>query len=132
MKRLRVTVEGKTYEVTVEVLEDDDTAPNNPQPLPLAAPPATPPPVSPAGRPAAAPAASSDAGSGVVTSPLAGTVVRVEVEVGQAVTAGAAVLVLEAMKMETPVPAPRAGTVQSIAVEPGASVQEGQTLLTLS
>ncbi|NQV20976.1 MAG: biotin/lipoyl-binding protein [Rhodospirillales bacterium] len=130
MKKMRITVEGKAYDVTVEVLEDTDTgmtalpsappATSAPAPAAVAAP--SPPSASPA--PAAA-------GAGDIPSPLAGTVVSIDVAVGDSVNAGDQVLVLEAMKMNNAVQAPTSGTVTAIAVKPGETVGEGQALLTL-
>jgi len=117
MKRLRITVEGRTYDVTVEVLDDDVGAPPAPH-LPAAAPP----------RPAIAHVGDTTS----VVSQLAGTVVSVHAKVGEAVAAGQSLLVIEAMKMNTAVTAPRAGTVTAIAVETGAVIEEGQVLVTLA
>ena len=66
-----------------------------------------------------------------IKAPLAGTVVRVMVGVGENVDAGDVLLVLEAMKMEAEVQAPAAGTVAAIRVRGGDSVQLGQILLLL-
>ena len=66
-----------------------------------------------------------------ICAPLAGTVVRVVVVPGQVVVEGQAVLILEAMKMETSVSAPRAGTIDSIAVNAGDSVAVGDVLISL-
>lgn len=123
MKRLRITVEGKVYDVTVEELSGGAPA----QPAHAA------PAIAPPAPTAPAPQASAGGGQGEpVISQLAGAVVGVEVTAGQAVIEGQALVVLEAMKMNTTVVAPRSGTVASIAVEVGNSVEEGQTLLTLS
>jgi biotin carboxyl carrier protein len=75
----------------------------------------------------AAPAASS----GVVTSPMPGKVVKILVREGDAVEAGAPVIVVEAMKMENELVAERAGTVQKIHVAPGDAVEGGAKLLTV-
>jgi glutaconyl-CoA/methylmalonyl-CoA decarboxylase subunit gamma len=115
MKKLRITVEGKTYDVIVETLEDDGTA--------LAAPQATAPVLS------AAPVAQ---GGEPIKSQLAGTIVQVVASAGQAVAVGDPLLIIEAMKMNTTVTAPKAGTVGGIAVSAGDAVEEGQVLLTLS
>lgn len=125
MKRLRITVEGKTYDVTVEVLGD--------HPHPGSAILAT-----PAAGPALAapsPAAAHAHAHGepvTVISQLAGTVVSVQVKVGQAVAAGEPLLIVEAMKMNTSVVAPRAGTIAAVAVEAGTVIEEGQVLVTLN
>ena len=66
-----------------------------------------------------------------IKAPLAGTVVRVMVGVGESVAAGDVLIVLEAMKMEAEVQAPAAGTVAAIRVRGGDSVQLGQILLLL-
>jgi len=63
-------------------------------------------------------------------APISGTVTKVVAEPGAAVEAGAVLIVLEAMKMETEITAPAAGTVAEIAVAPGDAVRGGQTLLT--
>ncbi len=119
MKKLRITVEGKTYDVTVEVLGETGA--------PAAAP------ASGEAPAAAALSAPASGGEGArVVSQLAGTVVSVAVEAGQSVSAGDALLVIEAMKMNTPVTAPQSGTVASVAVAAGDAVEEGQILVTLS
>ncbi|MDV7145684.1 biotin/lipoyl-containing protein, partial [Tropicimonas sp. TH_r6] len=64
--------------------------------------------------------------------PLAGTVVSVDVSVGQKVSQGDTLLVLEAMKMNTNIGAPSDGTVTAVNVAAGATVTEGQVLVTLS
>jgi methylmalonyl-CoA carboxyltransferase small subunit len=119
--QLRVTVNGQEYEVEVEVEE-------TPQPALGAifmsggtfSAPATPAPSAPAGE-----------GDGV-RAPLAGTVARVSVEEGQEIEAGAVLVVLEAMKMETEITAPGPGTVGTIHVSPGDSVTGGQLLVELA
>ena len=98
----------------------------------------------PAGGVAAAPGANSSGGrpaprrergggaagggDGVLTSPLQGTVLRVNVEQGQEVDAGAVVCVIEAMKMENEITAPVAGKVEELNVKEGASVSAGDPL----
>jgi acetyl-CoA carboxylase biotin carboxyl carrier protein len=62
---------------------------------------------------------------------MAGQVMKIKVAVGTAVGLNQEVVVLEAMKMETPIYAPTAGTVQSISVKEGDAVAEGQVLLTI-
>jgi pyruvate carboxylase subunit B len=69
--------------------------------------------------------------SGVVRAPMPGLVVRVEVQVGDRVTAGAGLVVVEAMKMENELRAPAAGDVAAIHVTAGAAVEKGAPLVTL-
>ncbi len=71
------------------------------------------------------------AGSGKVTVPMQGTIVKVLVEVGQAVEAGQAVCVLEAMKMENNIAADKSGTVTEIKVETGQSVGSGDVVVVI-
>jgi biotin carboxyl carrier protein len=134
MKMLRITLEGKTYDVGVEVLADATStvpqtghAPSAPsQPV-----------VSPAGAalssPAAAPATASVAaeGSRIVASPMAGHVFKCLVKPGDVVAHNQELIVLDAMKMETPIAAPFAGTVRAVLVKEGDSVEDGQALLHL-
>lgn len=126
MKQLRITVNGQTFDVTVETLGGSNAAP---APAPVAAP-------APVVRPVAAPApvaatapAPAAAGAGTpVPSPLAGKVVSLDVTPGTAVKEGDQIMTLEAMKMNTVIYAPAAGTVSSFAVKPGDTVAEGQAL----
>lgn len=126
MKRLKITVDGTVYDVTVEEVGGEAPAPAA---VPLAAPAAAPAPVrapTPAPRAAAAPTGSGAPGE--VVCPLAGTVLRVDVSVGQTVAAGDPVVLLEAMKMESVIAAPVGGAVTAVNVAAGASVREGQVL----
>jgi propionyl-CoA carboxylase alpha chain len=59
---------------------------------------------------------------------MPGTVVRIEVEVGESVTAGQALVVLEAMKMEQVVRAPVGGTVTELPVTVGQQISQGTPL----
>lgn len=135
MKKLRITVEGKVYEVEVEVLGSSNAAPAAPAavapatPAPVAAAPVAP---APAPAPKAAAPAPAAAGAGDVACPLAATVVAVNVKEGQTVKAGDLLVTLEAMKMSTPINSDRAGTVSKIYVAAGLSVQEGQPLVAIA
>ena len=130
MKNLRITVDGKAFDVTVEILGQDSCS----RPAPAARPAASvasasvAAPVAPAAAPTPAPVA---AGAGDVPSPLAGKVVSLDAKVGQAVKTGDQILTLEAMKMNTLIFAPCDGTVTAFHVNPGDGVQEGQVLCTL-
>jgi acetyl-CoA/propionyl-CoA carboxylase biotin carboxyl carrier protein len=75
--------------------------------------------------------AGAGGGSGAVTVPMQGTIVKILVEVGQEVEAGATVCVLEAMKMENNITAEKAGTVKEIKVAPGDSVGSGDVVVVI-
>jgi 3-methylcrotonyl-CoA carboxylase alpha subunit len=66
-----------------------------------------------------------------VTAPMPGTVIRVLVEPGQEVEARDTLVVVEAMKMEMPLPAPRAGIVRAVHVAEGDTVGRGAVLVEL-
>jgi acetyl-CoA/propionyl-CoA carboxylase biotin carboxyl carrier protein len=70
-------------------------------------------------------------GSGSVTVPMQGTIVKVLVNVGDTVEEGQTVCVLEAMKMENNIAADKAGTVTEIKVEAGQSVGSGDVVVTI-
>ncbi|MEE8573603.1 MAG: biotin/lipoyl-containing protein, partial [Gemmatimonadota bacterium] len=66
---------------------------------------------------------------GVVKAPMPGLVLRLEVEVGQRVEAGAGVVVLEAMKMENEIKSTGSGVVKTIHVSVGEAVDKGAPLV---
>ncbi|HYH18696.1 MAG TPA: acetyl/propionyl/methylcrotonyl-CoA carboxylase subunit alpha [Azospirillum sp.] len=76
-------------------------------------------------------AAEQEGGSGRLTAPMPGTVIRVLVEAGQAVERGAPLMLLEAMKMEHTIKAPASGTVSAVHFAVGDQVSEGMELLVL-
>jgi methylmalonyl-CoA carboxyltransferase small subunit len=126
--KLKITVDGKVYEVDVDVFEPEPLGPAYVPPVgsarvPAAAPGAPPP--APA-RPGAAPVADE---SKVCRSPIAGTVAKVPVQVGQEIKVNDVLLVLEAMKMETVITAPVAGKVTKINAKVGDVVAGGQVLV---
>ena len=66
-----------------------------------------------------------------VNAHITGTVWKIEVKVGDTVSEGQTVVILESMKMEMPVEAPSEGTVVSVLVKEGQSVEEGARLIEL-
>lgn len=129
MKKLRISVNGKVYDVTVQVLEDDEqvvTGAGFLSPLP----PVTAPPRSPASIPAPPPGAAVIKGDpNAILAPIAGTVQKVYVQAGSRVDAKAPVVLLDAMKMDTYIYAPRAGEVAEASVAAGDAVQVGDCLI---
>ena len=135
MKNYRVTVNGVSYDVTVE----ETSAPAfQPAPAPVAsAAPATPAPA-PKAAPAPAPAAPAPqsapaaTGSTVIKAPMPGTIIKVNVKAGDSVKKGDVLCILEAMKMENEIMAPADGTVAGVNVAAGESVQTDAVLLSLN
>ncbi len=115
MKSYTITVNGNVYDVTVE---ENGAEPRKAVPAPKA--------------PAAAPKAAGAAGGIKVEAGAAGKVFKVEASVGQKVSKGDTVIILEAMKMEIPVVAPEDGTVASIDVAVGDAVEAGAVMATLN
>ncbi|HEY5598149.1 MAG TPA: acetyl-CoA carboxylase biotin carboxylase subunit [Kiloniellales bacterium] len=70
-------------------------------------------------------------GDGRITAPMPGKVVKVHVAAGEAVTRGAPLIILEAMKMEHAIPAPSDGRIAAVHYAAGDAVEEGAELLTL-
>ena len=138
------TLNGKKYEVEIERVDeyrplDRGAQVSAPAPILAAAPapkaapaPAAAPAPKAAPAPAAAPAAAPSAGGQTVEAPMPGKILDIKVKVGDAVSYGQCVIVMEAMKMETEIVAPAAGTVAAINVSTGDSVETGAVLVTLN
>lgn len=119
--KLKVTVNGTEYDIDVEVEEEERQTLS---------------PIVIGGGSLAAPtkatASVQASTANAVVAPLAGSVARILVNEGDAITSGQVLLVLEAMKMETEITAPHDGTVGSILVKAGDAVQGGQALIGLN
>ena len=123
MKNYTITVNGNVYDVTVE--EGGAGAP-------AARPAAAAPKAAPAAAAPKAAAPAGGAGSVKLEAKAAGKVFAVEASVGQTVKKGDTVVILEVMKMETPVVAEADGTIASIDVAKGDSVEVGTVLATMN
>ena len=124
-----VTLNGKNYEVEVNETEAVVTNVSDAvyAPAPVAAP-------APAAAPApeAAPVAQAVSASGTqIAAPMPGSIVNINVSVGQAVKAGDVLIVLEAMKMENDIAAPCDGVVKQIVTSKGATVNTDDVLLVI-
>lgn len=129
-KQYKITVNGKTYDVSVEEVKQEKvrvSAPvvqaqtQAPKPSPVEQ-------AKPAVQ-ADSPSAAIDENAVSVKATMPGTIVSFSVAVGDKVTEGQVVAILEAMKMENELTAPASGEVKSIHVEKGSSVVEGQVIL---
>lgn len=121
MKKYTITVNGTAYEVFVE----EEGA--------VSAPAAAPAPVA-ATAPAAAPApkaAPAPAGGNTVNAPMPGTILKMNVKVGDTVAPNGLVCILEAMKMENEIFSEKGGKVIAINAPAGTAVQSGDAIVTL-
>lgn len=124
MKRFNITVNGKAYDVAVEEIGGGApvaAAPVAAAPAPAAAPVATP-------APAAAPA---NVEGTKVSAPMPGTILDIKVKVGDEVSEGQVLLILEAMKMENDIPATATGKVAAINVNKGDTVNSNDVLVVI-
>lgn len=117
-QEISLSVNGTPYKVTV----DKELRKSAPAPRPTAT----------VVKPTVAAAPASTSGkTHSITSPLPGTILKVNVKVGDKVTQGQCVLMLEAMKMENSIESDYNGTVTAVKVAQGDSVMEGDVLVTI-
>ena len=126
--KYKVTLNNRVYEVEVE--QGEAMLVNEYE---LAAPAAAATAAAPvAVAPAAAPAAGALAAGEVITSPMPGNILKINVTQGQKVNEGDVLIVLEAMKMENEISATKSGTVAQINVTKGAVVETGTPLVVIA
>ena len=123
MKRFNITVNGKTYDVAVEEV-GGASAPVAAAPAPVSAPAAT-------AAPAAAPAPAAVSGTDV-KAPMPGNILDVKVNVGDTVSVGQVLVILEAMKMENDIVASVAGKVAAINVKKGDTVNSDDVIAVIA
>lgn len=131
MRKFNVNVNGKTYAVEVEEIGapvyEAPVAPAAPAPAPVAAPKAAPAPAAPA-----APAAPKAAGAGdPVKTQMPGLVKKLCFSNGATVKKNDTIVILEAMKMDTPIVAPKDGVI-TYSVNEGANIDTGTVLCTIA
>ena len=127
--KYELKLNGRTYEVEVEIAEPmmmQEFQSYAPAPAAPAAPAQEAAPTA-APAPAAAPAVTGEGEK--VDSPMPGTSLKVNVAAGQTVNEGDLLVILEAMKMENEIFAPKGGTVTQVLVEKGATVETGAPLV---
>ena len=123
--KLKITIEGKTYEAEVEVIDEDERnarASYTPYESPAA-------PSSPNSFTQAYEPVGTSGNKKQYLSPVTGIVIAVKVKPGQQMQAGDLMIVLEAMKMETSITAHKAGKVKGISVAAGDAVKMNQVLM---
>lgn len=108
MKKYRVNVNGKDYEVTIEQIDERD--------------------VTPVKRESKVATTPVSADGEKITSPMPGNILSVNVTQGAKVTKGQVLMILEAMKMENEIMSPIDGVVASLNVSKGATVESGTLL----
>jgi Acetyl/propionyl-CoA carboxylase, alpha subunit len=108
------------------VIESVDVEPKQPE-----APRQVAPETAPSSQPSAAAPASPSGGSTSIKSPLPGTILSLNVKVGDIIKVGQRLLVLEAMKMENNIDSNKAGRIAAIKVKQGDSVMEGDVLIVI-
>lgn len=126
MKKFKITVNGKAYEVEVEEMGGTPVA--APAPAPAAPAPAPAAPAAPASTPAPAVGGPIPDGAITVKAPMPGKISALKAEAGKAVKRGDIILVLEAMKMQNDITATADGTLHEIRVNPGDNVKTGDVL----
>lgn len=130
MKNLRITVNGKTYDVQVEELSEGSAVSAPAAPVSAPAPAAQPAQTAPAAEaPAAAPAAPADGEE--ILCPMPGTILSINVKAGEKISEGDVIVVFEAMKMENEIKAPRDCTVLSVDVSKDDTVETGTLIATI-
>ena len=140
LKKYRISVDGKSYEVEVEDMATGTSSIHRtvaapaasaaaPQAAPAAVTESAPAKEAPKAKTAAAP---SDIKGEVLRAPMPGTILSVTAAAGQQVKRGDILLILEAMKMENEIVAHIDGTIAAIYVQKGSTVNAGETLVSFA
>ncbi|MDD5018617.1 MAG: biotin/lipoyl-binding protein [Eubacteriales bacterium] len=129
MKKFKINVNGTSYDVEVEEIGG---AVMSPAPARTVAPAAAPAPVAAPAAATASAAAAPVADGAQVKSPMPGNILDVKVSVGDSVSEGDILMILEAMKMENEILAPVSGKVAGVQVAKGAAVNSGDVLVVIA
>lgn len=131
LRKFKISIDGKEYLVEMEEIggEQRPVAPVAPVSEPVQSDVVKKAPVSENTAPAPGNQAIATANSETLTAPMPGTILKLLVNPGDAVTANQPVMILEAMKMENEIVAPKDGTVAEIFVQVGAIVNASDPLI---
>ena len=128
MKKYKITVNGKTYQVEVEEISGQTTT------TPTQTNPTVNTPVAPETiqqpKPQPQPQNPGTTGTHKITCPMPGTIMSIKTKPGDKIQKGDVIMILEAMKMENEIIAPEDGVITSIDTSEGASVNTGDILAT--
>lgn len=126
MKKLLITVNGKRYEVDVEIIQDDDEVQHisKPQVRTMDSY------VTPVTTPLPTKKKVTVGDTKTLTAPINGVVIEIPITAGQSVKENDVLIVLEAMKMKTNISSPRQGVIKAIQVKTGDTIEAGQVVLT--
>ena len=136
MRKFVITVNGKSYEVEVEEIGQEISttrtvsAPSAPKAAPAAAAAPEPAPQK-TETPKPATGGAVPQGAETIKAPMPGTILDVKVKVGDKISKGQVIAILEAMKMENEIMSPRDGEVVSVQVATGASVNPGDVIVAI-
>ncbi len=121
MKQYKINVNGTFYEVAIEEVNATEIINNTTAPAAAPATPAAP----------AAPVTAAPASGEKVNAPMPGTILSVNINVGDTVKEGQVAMILEAMKMENEIMIPCNGTVTAVGTTKGATVESGAFLFSI-
>ena len=125
MRKFNINVNGKAYQVEVEEVGGSTAFVPQSASVPVGEPQTAP-------TPTPAPVAVAPADATIISAPMPGTILNINVAVGDSIKAGDTLLILEAMKMENEILSPKAGTIATIQAVKGSSVNAGDILISIS
>ena len=131
-RKFKITIEGESYEVEVEEIEETGTkVPPSPAKSPPITPEAPPAPLRASSSSVTKPPPARVSAEEVITSPMPGTITAIRVKAGDEVKAGDVLLILESMKIENEILAPWDGKIREVFVAVGKYVRRREPLVAI-